>query len=436
VNDSNRSRQSNDGDSKGKLSLQAAWAMAVGGMIGGGIFSVLGVVVEHAGRWAWASFLVGGLIALCTGVSYSKLAVKYGESGGAFTFLRHEKLDSFAGSVSWMLVGGYVLTISVYAFTFGHYLAHVMGGGVWLPRIAAGVAVASMVAINLRGVGQSAITEILAVWGKLIILIGLAAIGLWAFDAGQLSPSTEHVGFGGLVMGAAAVFMAYEGFQLLSYDYDDMREPAKTLPRATTLAIVTVIVVYIVVTLGATSLVGADALIEQKEVALARAGEVAMGAAGKWLVSIAAGLSTLSAINATLFATARLCRTIANDGEMPAVAAKENRFGVPDRAVIALGVLGGSLAMIGNLGSLVEAASLCFLVVFAIVNGLAAKHKAGPRAVSVAGCLGAASAAALLSYRIAVDEPMSLVGIGGLLVLATAGRALVLKMSGTHRHGS
>ncbi len=91
--------------------------MAVGGMVGGGIFSTLGVVVGIAGAWAWLSFASAGLIALTAGYSYVKLAAHYGEGGGAFTFLREINAEGFAGSLSWVLIIGYVLTNAVYAFT-------------------------------------------------------------------------------------------------------------------------------------------------------------------------------------------------------------------------------------------------------------------------------------------------------------------------------
>jgi len=84
--------------------------MAVGGMVGGGIFSTLGVVVGIAGAWAWLSFAAAGLIALTAGYSYVKLAAYYGEGGGAFTFLREINAEGFAGGLSWVLIIGYVLT--------------------------------------------------------------------------------------------------------------------------------------------------------------------------------------------------------------------------------------------------------------------------------------------------------------------------------------
>ncbi|HBG30350.1 MAG TPA: amino acid permease, partial [Gammaproteobacteria bacterium] len=137
-------------ESAGKLGFNATWSMAVGGMIGGGIFSTLGVVIAIAGAWAWLSFAAAGCIALCAGYSYVKLAEYYGEGGGAFTFLRKNHAPQFAGSLSWVLIVGYVLTNAVYAFTFGQYLAHVVDLGPWFARTAAIAIIALFVGLNLR----------------------------------------------------------------------------------------------------------------------------------------------------------------------------------------------------------------------------------------------------------------------------------------------
>ena len=117
-----------------KLDFNATWSMAVGVMVGGGIFWTLGVVMVIAGAWAWLSFVAAGLVALAAGYSYVKLATYYGEGGGAFTFLREINRWGFAGSLSWVLIVGYVLTDSVHALTFGEYLGNVIGAGPWFPR--------------------------------------------------------------------------------------------------------------------------------------------------------------------------------------------------------------------------------------------------------------------------------------------------------------
>ena len=72
-----------------------------------------------------------------------------------------------------MLILGYVLTISVYAFTFGHYVAHVFDFGSWLPRALGFGIIAILALVNMRGVGDSSRLEIIAVWGKLLVIVGL-----------------------------------------------------------------------------------------------------------------------------------------------------------------------------------------------------------------------------------------------------------------------
>src|SRR5665648_440899 len=149
-----------------KMSFNATWSMAVGGMVGGGIFSVLGVIISIAGQWAWLSFVIAGLIALISAYSYSQLSLKYRKSGGAFTFLNEINHSGIAGSLSWVLILGYVLTMSVYAFTFGHYVAHVLNFGGWFPRVLAFSVIAALALVNLRGVGDTCKLEIITVWGK------------------------------------------------------------------------------------------------------------------------------------------------------------------------------------------------------------------------------------------------------------------------------
>ncbi|HSO21250.1 MAG TPA: APC family permease, partial [Desulfosarcina sp.] len=353
--------------SPSKLGFNQTWSMAVGGMVGGGIFSTLGVVVGIAGPWTWLSFTVAGVIALSAGYSYAKLAVHYGEGGGAFTFLREIDAQGLAGSLSWLLIVGYVLTNAVYAFTFGQYLGHVLGLGPWFARTAAVAVMAVFIGLNLRGVGEAGGVEVLMVWFKLAILVCLAGWGLAHWDLSALSTGLPASGMDAALFGAASVFMAYEGFQLLTYDYEDIRDPRRTLPRALLSSIVVVMGVYILVALGTVMLIGADRVVAHQEVALAIAGRQALGIVGLVVVTVGAAFSTGSAINSTLFATARLTYKVAEDGELPAVLDHKNRNGIPDRAVIGLGGFAAVLAAVGSLGILVEAASLAFLFTFAVV---------------------------------------------------------------------
>ena len=384
-----------------KLSTNAAFAMAVGGMIGGGIFATMGVVISVAGKWAWASFLIGGLIALATAHSYGCLTRQLDKAGGAFAYLRDLGHDKVARVVAWALMLGYTLTVSVYGYTFGAYLAHAVGGPGWLPQVAAIASIAILAGVNLMGAGESSMVEIVVVWGKLAILVVLAAIGLSQWDAGQLVASeSTGSGISGAIIGAATVFMAYEGFQLLAYDYDEM-EGGKAIGKVMTVAILVTIAVYIVVVLGTAMLVGGDAIVERQEIALAEAGRAAAGTAGLIAVTIAAVFSTASAINATIFATARLGREAADEEEMPAIFGKTDSEGVPYAGILVIAIAASAMAFFGALDQLVQGASFVFLAVFATVNFIAYIRNVAHRGVAIAGCLGALAAIVLLALHLA-----------------------------------
>ena len=118
-------------------------------------------------------------------------------------------------------------------------------------------------------------------------------------------------------------------------------------------------------------------------------------------MTIAAALSTASAINATLFSSARLALEISEDGALPEAMAKRNGQGAPYWAVLALAALALALAVIGGLDRLVSAASLVFLLVFGTVNALALKRGVGRRWITAPGALGAFAALLVLTVHLA-----------------------------------
>lgn len=414
---------------RSKLTFNQTWSMAVGGMVGGGIFSTLGVVIAIAGASAWLSFTFAGLIALAAGYSYVRLTLVYEEGGGAFLFLREIDAKGSAGSLAWVLIVGYVLTNAVYAFTFGEYFAHVIDFGPWFARTAAVAIMAVFIVLNLRGVGEAGNVEVFLVWFKIAVLVGLAGWGLAQWDPPMLSRGVPDTGIGAALLGAASVFMAYEGFQLLTYDYADIESPQKTLPWAVLSAIVSVMVVYILVACGTAMLIGADQIVEHEEVALAVAGQKALGVTGLVIVTVGAAFSTGSAINSTLFATARLAHTVANTGDLPHALKHKNRAGIPDRAVVALGVLAAVLAALGNLTMLVEAASMAFLLTFAVVSGLAFHERAGSRWFTGFGALTASAALITLAVHQLRTDPLPLAAFGALAIIAVFGRRFLVRRS-------
>src|SRR5512146_2632119 len=106
-----------------RLGLWDSTAMAVGGMIGGGIFSVLGVAITLAGHLAFGCFVIGALIAAVTARSWAGITRGADRSAGPFEHLRTQGRTHLAGTLLWLLVFGYMVAMAVYSFTFGRYAA-------------------------------------------------------------------------------------------------------------------------------------------------------------------------------------------------------------------------------------------------------------------------------------------------------------------------
>ncbi|GAB3020394.1 hypothetical protein GCM10027098_14610 [Bowmanella dokdonensis] len=343
-------------------------------MVGGGIYIALGVVVSLSGKWASLSFLIAGIAAAITAYSYAKLSNKYQSSGGAFKFLEEMQHESLAGSLSWLLIIGYTLTIALYIFAFGHYVAFAFDGGDMLTRILAiGVGI-GLTGLNLLGLGKMTAVEVVIVSANLTILLILGVFGLTRWDSLELSTGLEPKTPAYALIGAAVIFVSYEGFQLLTYEYEKIKNASKSFVPILVSAAIFVVTTYIVVALGATMLAGALKAVEQKQVALTIAAQNAWGITGLVILTIAAGFATAAAINSTLFSTGELTFKIARDKELPGWFEHRNAKDVPSRGIVLIGLLATLLAVTGGLSSIVEAASLIFLITFGVVNWLALKN--------------------------------------------------------------
>ncbi|MDX1543744.1 MAG: APC family permease [Christiangramia sp.] len=416
-----------DNNSSGSLGWPSVWALAAGGMVGGGIYTALGVVVAVAGQWAWLSFVISGIIACSSAYCYIVLANKFEESGGAFTYLREVNKEGIAGSLSWLLLLGYVLTMAVYAFAFGHYLSYSFNGGPLITRLCAIGIMLALVSLNLAGVTKTKKVEIAIVSLNLLALIGLAILGFLQWDTLKLVSGIEPRPLWSAPIGAASIFMAYEGFQLLTYEYDEIKKPKEILKPTIMAAVVFVIIIYAIVAVGAVMLAGSLAIIAQKQVSLSVAARSALGLPGLIAMTVAAVFATAAAINSTLFSSAKLSKRVADDQELPSFF-KKTKNNVPYRAVILLGILSTVLAVIGKLSSLVEAASLIFLITFGVVNIIALKFiKKGRKWISWVGIIFSGLVILILLMRLSVVAPVQL---GILLLLALfiiLGRPVLVK---------
>jgi amino acid transporter len=282
-------------------------------------------------------------------------------------------------------------------------------------------------AVNLRGVRVSSLTEDLVVLTKLVILFGVALVGIARSDADRLSPLASS-GIGGVLLGAATVFFAYEGFELICYDRDDMEDPERTLPRSLYLSVAIVAAVYVGVTIGSQMLVSDHVIVASKEAAFVAVGRAAAGAFGRWAAILGAVFATGSAINATLFSTARLMRDASATGELPDALGRETN-GLPMIAMGFIAVVGAGMAMLPGITSVIVFGSGSFLAVYAIVNYLEARSASTRTRRVIAGAAAITCIAALgdLVVELARTDRTGLTVLVGLAVAVAVARYLFLR---------
>ncbi len=192
-------------------------------------------------------------------------------------------------------------------------MAHAFGFGSVATRLLTLGVLAGLTVVNLGGLAKLTAIEIVIVSANLFVLGVLAVVGMAEWSPLELSQTADSKPIGAALMGAAAIFVSYEGFQLLTYEYDDLDQPKRFLTPVLVIASSFVALVYVGVALGATMLVGADAVVGQASVALSVAAEEKFGTAGLAVMTVAAAFATSAAINSTLFSSGKLAERVARD---------------------------------------------------------------------------------------------------------------------------
>src|SRR5262245_45824077 len=242
------------GQRANQVGFTAAVSIGIGGMVGAGIFSILGVVAHVAGNAMWLSFAIGGVIALLSTYSYAKLGATFPSAGGAVHFLVKSFGDGIlAGGLNLFMWAGYIISLALYATAFGGYAATFVTSApsVLLLKSLALASVVLLTLVNAFGARFMGRWETVIVAVKVAILVLFAAIGLWFIRPGYLSPELSPDAQS-VLFGAGVLFIGYEGFGLVTNAAADMRDPKKMLPRALYISVLLVIALYLAVSLTVT----------------------------------------------------------------------------------------------------------------------------------------------------------------------------------------
>ena len=356
-----------------KIGLKEAISIGIGGMVGGGIFAVLGLAVSLAKGGTPIAFLFAGILALITSYSYVNLSKKYPDRGGTVKFINQGFGKTiFSGGINNLLWISYIIMLSLYASAFGSYapnLLELTHNKTIDSHIYASAIIVLATAINYYSIVVVGKIESYAVIIKLIILISFIFIGSYGLignpNVAQLAISQWEAPIK-LFAGGMVIFVAYEGFELIANAAPDVINPEKNIPRAYYYSVIFVIVLYIIIAFVTIGSLPFAKIATAQDYVLAEAAKPMLGKIVFSIITVAALISTFSAINASLYGGSKVNYEIAEDDELPHhfLAKLWNQpIGLMITAVATL-----ILVNVLKLESISTAGSVGFLLIFGVVN--------------------------------------------------------------------
>ncbi|PLX04107.1 MAG: amino acid transporter [Marinilabiliales bacterium] len=356
-----------------KIGLKEAVSIGIGGMVGGGIFAVLGLAVSLAQGATPLAFLFAGIVALLTSYSYVKLSLSFPDRGGTVKFMNTAfGISIFSGGMNNLLWLGYIIMLSLYASAFGSYapnLYDITSDKTLDFHIYATAIIVFATLINYYSIKVVGMIESYAVFIKLLILILFIIVGIYGLfgnpNISQLSVSNWESPLQ-LITAGMVIFVAYEGFELIANAAPDIENPEKNIPRAYYIAVIFVIILYIVIAFVTVGSLPFKEIASAQDYVLAEAAKPMLGKTGFIIITIAALISTFSAINASLLGGSRVNYEIGEDDELP----HEFTYKLWNQPI---GLLITAIATIiitnsFNLETISTSGSVGFILIFAVVN--------------------------------------------------------------------
>ncbi|MFF3066856.1 APC family permease [Kitasatospora sp. NPDC057936] len=402
-----------------RLGTFDAVVIGLGSMIGAGIFAALAPAAGAAGSGLLPGLALAAVVAYCNATSSARLAARYPQSGGTYVYGR-ERLGEFWGYLAgWGFVVGKTASCAAMALTVGGY--------VWpgQERAVAAAAVVALTAVNYGGVQKSAwfTRAVVAVVLAVLAAVVVAALTSGDADAARLGFGAD-ASFHGVVQAAGLLFFAFAGYARIATLGEEVRDPARTIPRAIPLALGITLVVYALVAAAVLAVLGPERL----AAAGAPLSEAVRAAGAAWLAPVVragAAVAALGSLLALILGVSRTTLAMARDRHLPhALAAVHPRFRVPHRAELAVGAVVAAVAATADLRGAIGFSSFGVLAYYAIANAsawtLTRAEGRPPRAVPVVGLAGCLVLAfALPPSSVAAGAAVLAVGAGAYAVGTT-----------------
>ena len=405
-----------------RLGTTDAVVIGLGSMIGAGVFSAFGPAARAAGAGLLIGLGVAAVIAYCNATASAQLAAVYPTSGGTYIYGR-ERLGPWWGFFAgWGFVIGKSASCAAMALTVASYA---VPGPHWAQRIIGVGAVVLLIALNYRGVTKTAILA------RILLSCTVIALAAVVIGIAVAKPEPSHLiqwptgTIYGVLQSAGLLFFAFAGYARIATMGEEVRDPARTIPRAITLALAIAVAIYFAVGVTALLAAGPDRL-AHAAAPLVEAVRAAGVPALVPVITVGAALASLGALLALIAGLGRTVLAMARHRDLPAwLAAVHPRYRVPHHAEVALGVVVCVLVATVDLRGVIGFSSFGVLIYYAIANASAytlpaSGEKRRRRILNVCGLAGCLLLVATLPWQSVIS---------GLVVFAVGiiGRAVMLR---------
>ena len=373
------------------LSLMDIIMVGIAGMIGGAIFVLTGPAIGLAGSAVILAFILNAIITLFTAMAYAELGSAIPEAGGGYLWIREGLPRPNAFISGWMAWFAHIIAGSLYAVGFGAFLYQLLGpnvagilsdqplfGVIPFDKLIAVASIAAFSYINIKGASETGKTGTIVTIVQLGAILCLIAAGSWTMYNNP-SPTTNFAdfmptGIGGLVAAMGLTFIAFEGYEIIVQTGEEVKNPKRNIPRAIFISLAIVVVLYCLVafvSIGAISPEGIAAwrfIGEGGELGIMKAAEIFLPY-GALIVLVGGMVSTLAALNATTFSSARVAFAMGRHYNLPHKLSSIHPVNrTPHIAIVISGIIMAFMAYALPLADIAVAAGVIFLLLFTQVN--------------------------------------------------------------------
>jgi APA family basic amino acid/polyamine antiporter len=341
-----------------EIGFWRGWSIAVGCAIGSGVFMMPTLLAPY-GMLGLAGWLIAGGGTLLVALSLSRLVRRIPKIGGPYAYVQ-AGLGSFAGFlIAWTYWIACIAAVSGIAIAFVGYL------GVFVPQITdsrilsllcALALVWSIVMLNVRSLESSSRFQLVSTLIKILPLLFMIILGFSFMEPANLpevNPTDLHPA-ALLATVTTLVMWSFVGIETATVPADNMVEPEKTIPRVLVAAVLSILTIYLLVSMAVALLVPADELMNSTA-PFALAASKVIGPAGAALITLGALVSTLGSLNANTLTAGNVALAAAKDNLLPEQFKRLSDSGTPQFAYIVSGLFISALLTLNYTKGLVAA---------------------------------------------------------------------------------